>query len=120
MPWFAVQIVCIQIHVANTMFTEMAPLVGIMLFLRETANLPTILIFGNLDSVNMYVISANFTPLAELTCIYKDMILVSICNISANCRLPLFVEAINHLRLNHLNHTGNLSQSLNELTRNDI
>ena len=33
-PFYAVQKICIWIHVANMMFTETAPLVGIMLFLK--------------------------------------------------------------------------------------
>ena len=51
--FYSVQKICNVIHVANTMFTEITPLVGIMLFLWETGYLPTMLIFVNLDSVNM-------------------------------------------------------------------
>ena len=102
------------------MFTEIAPLVEHILFLREMASPPTILIFGNLDSVDMKFLSANFTHFAKLTYMCSDIISVSICSMTVNCRLPLFVEAMNYMRWNHLNHTGNLSLSPNELTHNDI
>ena len=38
----------------------------------------------------------------------------------ANCRLPLFVQAINYMWFKHINHTGNLIHSLNELTLDNI
>ena len=38
----------------------------------------------------------------------------------ANCRFPLFVQAVNHIWLIHLYHPGNLPRSLNELTLDNI
>ena len=87
---------------------------------REKTNVPTILILVTETMLKCCSCRQTLHILEQFTWKRKDIVLVPICNVPVTCLLPLFIKARNYVRLNRLNYTGNLSQSLNEITLDNI